>query len=132
MTNENNFATIMEGYLKHEEERKAQGIPPLPLDPEQTQNVCQLLESPPAGKEDFLLALLKDRVAPGVDPSARVKADFLGRILKGEAASPLIDKKQAIEILGTMIGGYNVGLQGGGEAKVELLHRFGGAVEVGF
>jgi aconitate hydratase 2/2-methylisocitrate dehydratase len=108
MTNENNFATIMEGYLKHEEERKAQGIPPLPLDPEQTGNVCQLLESPPAGKEDFLLALFKDRVAPGVDPSAKVKADFLGRILKGDAASPLIDKQQAIEILGTMIGGYNV------------------------
>lgn len=97
-----------EAYLKHEAERNAQGIPALPLSPEQAQDLCKLLQNPPAGKEEFLLNLFKERISPGVDPAAEVKADFLGRILKGEASSPLISKKEAVEILGTMIGGYNV------------------------
>ncbi|OHB25174.1 MAG: bifunctional aconitate hydratase 2/2-methylisocitrate dehydratase, partial [Desulfuromonadaceae bacterium GWC2_58_13] len=99
---------MIEAYLKQEEERNAQGIPALPLTPEQTADLCKLLQAPPAGKEAFLLNLFKERISPGVDPAAEVKADFLGKILKGTAKSPLINKKDAVKILGTMIGGYNV------------------------
>ena len=99
---------MIEAYLRHEEERNAQGIPALPLNPEQTAELCTLLQAPPAGKEAFLLHLLKERVSPGVDPAAEVKAAFLGKILKGEVSSPLVSKKDAVKILGTMIGGYNV------------------------
>lgn len=99
---------MIEAYLKHEEERKAQGIPALPLSPEQTADLCKLLQAPPAGKESFLLNLFKERISPGVDPAAEVKADFLGKLLKGAVSSPLINKKDAVKILGTMIGGYNV------------------------
>lgn len=106
--NESNLRKTMEGYRQHGEERKKQGIPPLPLTPEQTEAVCQLLQTPPAGHEEFFLELFKDRISPGVDPSAKVKADFLGLLLEDEVSSPLLTKKDAIEILGTMIGGYNV------------------------
>ncbi|MHB8713892.1 MAG: bifunctional aconitate hydratase 2/2-methylisocitrate dehydratase [Trichloromonadaceae bacterium] len=99
---------MIEAYLRHEEERNAQGIPALPLNPEQTAELCKLLQTPPAGKEAFLLNLLKERVSPGVDPAAEVKAAFLGKILTGEVSSPLVSKQDAIKILGTMIGGYNV------------------------
>jgi len=99
---------MIEAYLRHEEERNAQGIPALPLNPEQTAELCKLLQAPPAGKEAFLLNLLKERVSPGVDPAAEVKAAFLGKILTGEVSSPLVSKKDAVKILGTMIGGYNV------------------------
>ncbi len=98
----------MESYLQHEEARKALGIPALPLSPEQVQQVCSALESPEKGKEKFLLHLFTQRIAPGVDPSSKVKAEFLSAIIKGEKKSPLIDKKEAIRILGTMMGGYNV------------------------
>jgi len=100
---------MIEAYLKHEEERNAQGIPALPLSPEQTAELCNLLENPPAGREKFLVELLKERVSPGVDPAAEVKAAFLGAILKGAKKSPLVSKIDAVRILGTMIGGYNVG-----------------------
>lgn len=108
MTNDGNLKKMMEAYLEHVSERNAQGIPPLPLTPEQTKGVCELLHSPPPGEENFLLNLFKDRISPGVDPAAKVKADFLGQILKGEVSSSLITKKEAIEILGTMIGGFNI------------------------
>ena len=99
---------MIEAYLKHEEERNAQGIPALPLNPEQTVGLCELLQNPPAGKEDFLLNLLTERISPGVDPAAEVKAAFLAEIVAGTKSSPLIDKVKAVQILGTMIGGYNV------------------------
>ncbi len=99
---------MIEAYRKHEAERRAQNIPPLPLTPEQTAALCELLAAPPAGEEDFLLHLLRERIAPGVDPAAEVKAEFLGRILNGESSSPLIDRRQAVRILATMIGGYNI------------------------
>ncbi len=99
---------MIEAYLAHEAERQAQGIPALPLTPEQATELCKLLEAPPAGKEGFLLNLLKERVSPGVDPAAKVKAAFLAEIVKGTKKSPLISKVDAIRILGTMIGGYNV------------------------
>jgi len=99
---------MIDAYLRHEAERNAQGIPALPLNPEQTAELCKLLQSPPSGKEDFLLNLFKNRISPGVDPAAEVKANFLGDIIAGKASSPLISKIAAIEILGTMMGGYNV------------------------
>jgi aconitate hydratase 2 / 2-methylisocitrate dehydratase len=99
---------MIEAYLKQEAERKALGIPAKPLDPEQTAALCALLQAPPAGKETFLLELLKERVSPGVDPSAEVKAAFLAGIVAGSITSPLVSKKDAVQILGTMLGGYNV------------------------
>lgn len=99
---------MIEAYIKHEEERASQGIPALPLTPEQATGLCQLLVAPPAGKEAFFLNLLKERVSPGVDPAAEVKAAFLAEIIKGTKNSPLISKVEAVRILGTMIGGYNV------------------------
>lgn len=99
---------MIEAYLKLEEERNAQGIPALPLNPEQATDLCGLLQSPPAGKEDFLMNLLTERVSPGVDPAAEVKAAFLAEVVAGTKSSPLIDKIKAVHILGTMIGGYNV------------------------
>ncbi|MCW8892151.1 MAG: bifunctional aconitate hydratase 2/2-methylisocitrate dehydratase, partial [Deltaproteobacteria bacterium] len=99
---------MIEAYLKHEEERSAQGIPALPLNPEQTADLCDLLQNPPAGKEDFLLNLLTERISPGVDPAAEVKAAFLADVVTGAKSSPLVNKIKAVQILGTMIGGYNV------------------------
>ena len=98
---------MIEQYLNHVEERSAEGLPPLPLTPDQTRAVCDLLRQPPAEHVDLLVSLLVDRVAPGVDPSAKVKADFLSAIAKGAASSPAIDRTRAVEILGTMLGGYN-------------------------
>src|SRR5512136_412401 len=99
---------MIEAYLMHEKERAAQGIPALPLNPEQTAELCKLLEKPPKGKEKFLLGLLKERVSPGVDPAAKVKAEFLAGIVAGSTKSPLVTPVDAIRMLGTMIGGYNV------------------------
>ncbi|MEJ2470413.1 MAG: bifunctional aconitate hydratase 2/2-methylisocitrate dehydratase [Desulfuromonadales bacterium] len=99
---------MIEAYLMHEKERNAQGIPALPLTPEQAADLCDLLQDPPAGQEEFLMHLFTERIAPGVDPAAEVKAAFLADILKDAKSSPLIDKKKAVQILGTMIGGYNV------------------------
>lgn len=84
------------------------GIPALPLTPSQVTELCAMLENPEKGKEDFLLHLFKERISPGVDPSAEVKAGFLRGIIKGEKKSPVISKKEAVKILGTMMGGYNV------------------------
>ncbi len=99
---------MIDAYLMHEKERNAQGIPALPLNADQAKELCQLLQKPPKGKEQFLLTLLKERISPGVDPAAEVKAAFLGQIISGTAKSPLVDAKLAVQILGTMIGGYNV------------------------
>lgn len=99
---------MIEAYLAHEKERAAQGIPALPLTPEQTTGLCDLLVNPPAGKEAFLLTLLKDRVSPGVDPAAEVKAAFLADIVSGKKKSPMVTPVDAIRMLGTMMGGYNV------------------------
>ena len=87
---------MIEAYLMHEKERAAQGIPALPLNPEQTAELCKLLVKPPKGKEKFLLGLLKERVSPGVDPAAKVKAAFLAEIVAGKAKSPLITPKDAV------------------------------------
>ena len=99
---------MLESYRKNEEERRAQGIPLLPLNPEETAEVCRLLEAPPQGSRPELLALLRDRVSPGVDPSAKVKAEWLDRIASGTAASPAVSRSEAVFLLGKMLGGYNV------------------------
>ena len=100
---------MLDTYFKQETERKAQGIPPLPLNPDETAEVCRLLENPPSGKEYLLIGLLKNRVAPGVDSAAKVKAEWLAKVAKGKIASPVVPKAEALFILGTMLGGYNVG-----------------------
>lgn len=99
---------MIEAYLAHEKERAAQGIPALPLTPEQATDLCELLVNPPAGKESFLLDLIKNRVSPGVDPAAKVKAAFLAGIVSGKIKSPLVTPVDAVRMLGTMMGGYNV------------------------
>ncbi|WP_092283318.1 bifunctional aconitate hydratase 2/2-methylisocitrate dehydratase [Halopseudomonas sabulinigri] len=99
---------MLEAYRKHVEERAAQGIVPQPLNAEQTAGLVDLLKNPPAGEEEFLLDLLTNRVPPGVDEAAYVKAGFLSAIAKGEATSPLLTKLRAVELLGTMQGGYNI------------------------
>ncbi|WP_407333227.1 bifunctional aconitate hydratase 2/2-methylisocitrate dehydratase [Enterovibrio sp. 27052020O] len=99
---------MLEAYRKHVEERAAQGIVPKPLDAEQTASLIELLKNPPAGEEAILVDLLENRIPPGVDEAAYVKAGFLAAVAKGEASSPLISKEKAVELLGTMQGGYNI------------------------
>ncbi|MBD1844359.1 bifunctional aconitate hydratase 2/2-methylisocitrate dehydratase [Cyanobacteria bacterium FACHB-63] len=99
---------MLESYRQHVAERAALGIPPLPLSPQQTSDLCELLKAPPVGEEAFLLSLLRDRIPPGVDQAAYVKAGFLSAIAKEEIMSPLVSPKEAVELLGTMMGGYNV------------------------
>jgi aconitate hydratase 2/2-methylisocitrate dehydratase len=99
---------MIEAYRQEANERAKLGIPPLPLNPEQTAGLCKLLQKPPKGEENFLLTLLSERVSPGVDPAAKVKAEFLAGIVSGKVKSPLLTPKDAIAILGTMLGGYNV------------------------
>ncbi|MGA1847442.1 bifunctional aconitate hydratase 2/2-methylisocitrate dehydratase [Deferribacter abyssi] len=100
---------MLDKYMEHVKERESLGIPPLPLSPELTEEVCRLLENPPEDKKDLLLHLITDRVAPGVDPAAKVKAEWLYKVAKGEKSSPVVSKEDAVFLLGTMIGGYNVG-----------------------
>ena len=99
---------MLEAYRKHVEERAAMGVIPQPLSPEQTADLVELLKNPPAGEEEFILDLLVNRVPAGVDQAAYIKAGFLAAISKGETSSPLIDKVKAVELLGTMLGGYNI------------------------
>jgi aconitate hydratase 2/2-methylisocitrate dehydratase len=99
---------MIEEYLKHIRERAGLGIPPLPLSAEQTSDLCALLTDPPPGQERFLLTLLEGRVSPGVDPAAKVKADFLAAIVSGSLSSPMLSPVDAIRVLGGMLGGYNV------------------------
>jgi aconitate hydratase 2/2-methylisocitrate dehydratase len=95
-------------YDAHVAERATQGMPPLPLDPKQAQCMVEMLKAPPAGLNDFLFDLLANRVPPGVDDASYVKANFLNDIVKGSVTSPVVSKSQALELLGTMQGGYNV------------------------
>lgn len=99
---------MLEAYRKHVEERAAEGVPPKPLNPEQVADLVELLKAPPAGEEDFLLELVSDRVPPGVDEAAYVKAGFLSAIVKGEASSPIVSAEAAVQLLGNMHGGYNI------------------------
>ncbi|EOV9548967.1 bifunctional aconitate hydratase 2/2-methylisocitrate dehydratase [Cronobacter sakazakii] len=99
---------MLEEYRKHVAERAAEGIVAKPLDATQMAALVELLKNPPAGEEEFLLDLLTNRVPPGVDEAAYVKAGFLAAVAKGEATSPLVTPEKAVELLGTMQGGYNI------------------------
>ncbi|MBW4550392.1 MAG: bifunctional aconitate hydratase 2/2-methylisocitrate dehydratase [Aphanocapsa sp. GSE-SYN-MK-11-07L] len=99
---------MLETYRQHVANRAALGIPPLPLTPQQVADLCELLKQPPTGEEAALVEMLRDRVPPGVDQAAYVKAGFLTAIAQAEATSPLISPLSAVELLGTMMGGYNV------------------------
>ena len=99
---------MLQAYRAHEAERAALGIPPLPLDAKQTAELIELIKTPPAGEADFLLDLLTHRVPPGVDDAAKVKASFLAAVAHGDIQVALISKAKATELLGTMVGGFNV------------------------
>ncbi|MFT4731461.1 MAG: aconitate hydratase 2/2-methylisocitrate dehydratase [Gammaproteobacteria bacterium] len=99
---------MLEDYRKHVEERAAEGIPPKPLNPEQVAGLVELLKNPPAGEEAFLLELISERVPPGVDEAAYVKAVFLSAIAKGEESCDLVSADAAVQLLGNMHGGYNI------------------------
>ena len=99
---------MLEAYRKHVAERAEQGIVPKPLSAEQVAGLVELLKSPPAGEEEFLMDLLSNRVPAGVDEAAYIKAGFLSALAKSEAKSPLIDQLLAVKLLGTMLGGYNI------------------------
>ncbi|MDN3921811.1 bifunctional aconitate hydratase 2/2-methylisocitrate dehydratase [Roseateles violae] len=99
---------MLQAYRQHESERRALGIPPLPLDAKQVAELIELIKNPPAGEDAFLLDLLTHRVPPGVDDAAKVKASFLAAVAHGDLKVGLISKTKATELLGTMVGGYNV------------------------
>ena len=99
---------MLQAYRQHAAERAALGIPPLPLTAQQVAQVIELIQSPPAGEEAFLLDLITHRVPPGVDDAAKVKASFLAAVAHGDLKVGLVSKAKATELLGTMVGGYNV------------------------
>ncbi len=99
---------MLESYRQHAAERDALGIPPLPLSAKQTAELIELLKTPPAGQEAFLLDLITHRVPAGVDDAAKVKASYLAAIAFGTEKCPLISDEKATELLGTMLGGYNI------------------------
>jgi aconitate hydratase 2/2-methylisocitrate dehydratase len=106
---------MLKAYRDHAAERTALGLPPLPLNAEQTTALIELLKSPPAGEGTFLVDLLENRTPAGVDDAAKVKAAFLADIANSRASSPLVSPQHAVRLLGTMLGGYNV------TALIELL-----------
>ena len=99
---------MLKAYRDHVAERAALGIPPLPLDAAQVAELIELIKNPPAGEDSFLLDLLTHRVPPGVDDAAKVKASFLAAVAHGDIAVDIISKSLATQLLGTMVGGYNV------------------------
>ncbi len=99
---------MLESYRQHVAEREAEGLPPLALDASQVADLVELIKNPPAGEEEFLVDLLVHRVPPGVDQAAYVKAAFLADVAKANIQCELIDAVRATEILGTMLGGYNI------------------------
>lgn len=99
---------MLEAYNAQVAERAALGIPALPLTKDQTAELVGLLKNPPKGTETELLELITHRVPAGVDEAAKVKAEFLDSVAKGAVKSPLISKVKATELLGTMLGGYNI------------------------
>jgi aconitate hydratase 2/2-methylisocitrate dehydratase len=99
---------MLQAYRDHVAERAALGIPPLPLTAKQTAALVELLKSPPAGEEATLVELITHRVPAGVDDAAKVKASYLAAVAHGTEKCPLISRAQATELLGTMLGGYNL------------------------
>lgn len=99
---------MLEAYRQQVVAREAQGVVPQPLSAAQTAELVDLLKAPPAGEEEFLLNLLAQRIPAGVDEAAYVKAGFLAAVAKGDTTSPLVSPVRAVELLGTMLGGYNI------------------------
>ena len=99
---------MLEAYRQHVAERAALGIPPLPLSAQQTADLIALLQSPPAGEGDTLVELITHRVPAGVDDAAKVKAAYLAAVASGKEKCTLISRAKATELLGTMLGGYNI------------------------
>ncbi|ERE13955.1 bifunctional aconitate hydratase 2/2-methylisocitrate dehydratase [Pseudogulbenkiania ferrooxidans] len=99
---------MLEAYRQHVAERAALGIPPLPLSAKQVEELVELLKNPPKGEESILVELITHRVPPGVDDAAKVKASFLAAVAEGSVKSPLVSRELATELLGTMLGGYNI------------------------
>nr|MBP6600070.1 aconitate hydratase B [Giesbergeria sp.] len=99
---------MLKAYRDHVAERAAQGIPPLPLTAQQTGELIELLKNPPAGEEATLVELITHRVPAGVDDAAKVKASYLAAVAHGTEKCPLITREQATQLLGTMLGGYNL------------------------
>ena len=116
MTQNDGDFIVLEAYRQHVAEREAEGVVPKPLSAAQVTELVELLKNPPAGEEAFILDLISNRIPAGVDDAAYVKAGFLAAVARGETASPVIDKRKATQLLGTMLGGYNV------EALVSLLN----------
>ncbi|HDY82862.1 MAG TPA: aconitate hydratase B, partial [Halieaceae bacterium] len=107
---------MLKAYREHVAERASQNIPAKPLSAEQVAALVELLKNPPAGEGEFLLDLITNRVPPGVDEAAYVKAGFVSAIARGEVECPLINTRLAVELLGNMHGGYNI------ETLVSLLN----------
>ncbi|CAQ80279.1 bifunctional aconitate hydratase 2/2-methylisocitrate dehydratase [Aliivibrio salmonicida] len=99
---------MLEAYRKHVAERASEGVVPRPLNAEQVAALVELVKNPPQGEEELLLDLLENRIPPGVDEAAYVKAGFLTAITTGDISSPLVNREKAAELLGTMQGGYNI------------------------
>ena len=108
---------MLNAYSKLAAEREAQGVPALPLTAEQTKDLTELLENPPTDQKQFLLQLLSDRIPPGVDEAAYVKATWLSAVAQGNTTSSFVAPLEAARLLGTMVGGYNVA------ALIELLNN---------
>ncbi len=115
-------SSFLADYRAAAAEREALGIPALPLTAAQAQDLTELLQAPPAGEEGFLLHLLSERIPPGVDEAAYVKAGWLSAVAQGKTTSPLVSPVEAVNLLATMIGGYNVG------ALIELLSSADAAI----
>ena len=99
---------MLKEYRKHEQERRAQGIPALALNAEQVADLVELIKEPPVGEEDFILDIFSNKVPAGVDQAAYVKAAFLTDVANGKVSTSLITCESATKLLGTMLGGYNV------------------------
>ncbi|MFL6693165.1 MAG: aconitate hydratase B, partial [Ramlibacter sp.] len=99
---------MLQEYVKHVAERAALGIPPLPLTAAQTAALIELLKTPSTGEADFLLDLITNRVPAGVDDAAKVKASYLAAVAHGTEKCMILSRAKATELLGTMLGGYNI------------------------
>ena len=99
---------MLDYYFEQKKERAKLGLPPLALTPAEVEKVCRNLEKPDPGQAGLLRGLLENRVSPGVDPSAKVKATWLASVAKGKVVSPAVSRGDAVRMLGTMLGGYNV------------------------
>jgi aconitate hydratase 2 / 2-methylisocitrate dehydratase len=100
---------MLQAYVTHVAERAALGIPPLPLSAQQTTDLIELLKNPSPGEAEFLVNLITYRVPAGVDDAAKVKASYLAAVAHGTQKCAVISRAKATELLGTMLGGYNIG-----------------------